>query len=683
MSLAEWIMAKRAAATNVLGVYCLGMLFLVASSLSYGQETAESQKSVAALQTPAEQAVLNNARGPGQPVHSLPLREMLLRRGDLTLRDATIAGALFSISKAWGVNIVVGEDVKGTVSGDFKQTPLREVLDSILLANRYSYRTIGNSLVVQRTKEVGTANPLLQSITIPIQHGDVKEIVEGVKLLVSEQGNVVAMESARSLLVIDYADRIKSISNFVARMDGAASQALGGMPVENFKRLDVAYFHTQFIPAVNAKEPLEAVLSNVGRVAVMPDENRLVVVDYPVNIELARKLLERIDHPRPQVRITALIYDISLKDVEKLGLNWNQVGKGNDLGEDGTAQQSITLDTTTMAPFEAGSAGGTLTVKSLTRNFDIKTIGHFLQTADDARLLADPNVTVTDNELAEWKSVSEIPYQQLSQSSFGGQIGTTAFKEAGITLRVKPMISADGTIEMFIEPEFSRLTGFTPNNRQPIIDTRKASTTVRIANRQTLVLGGLRQRTDTGQFNGIPLLKDMRLIGPVFRARDTDVRESELIVFIRPEIINYDNPPTPRQAMAQETVACKLGRVPQAEGCAGPGRTCDGPLDSCSNAADLMPLPAVEGNDTIIEESNSAADGQPPKDAAGVKGRLESMIMDQKTLRPAYQSRFRATSDTDLRQQPGFEPKVPSPREPADIKTGGKKTSLWQRMFGA
>lgn len=606
---------------------------------------------------------------PSKPAAPTSLGETLLRRGNLTLRNSTIEGALFTISETWGVNVVVGENVKGTVSGIFEQAPLREVLDSILLANGYSYRAVGNSLVVQSTNDVGTANPLFRSLTIPIKHGDVKEIVAGAKLLVSEKGKVAALESAHSILIVDYADRVASVAEFVARVDNAAGKKMGGMPANSYNRMDVAYFHTQFIPAENAREPILAVLSKLGRVAIMPLENRLLVVDHTQNIQMVRHVLERIDRPRPQVRITSLIYDISLQDVEKLGLNWNSSGKGNNLDTDGVPQQALTLDTVTLKPFDVGATSGAFTIKSLTRNFDITAVLLALQTADDARLLANPNVTVMDNELAEWKSVSEIPYQQLSQTSFGGQIGTTAFKEAGITLRVKPRIAADGTIEMFVEPEFSRLAGFTPKENQPIIDSRKASTTVRVANRQTLVLGGLRQRTDTGEFNGIPLLKDLRIIGPAFRSRDTNVRESELIVFIMPEIISFDDPPMQRQFAAQETVLCKLGQIPEGEGYLSPNSDRGGPADGVDLADNPIPLPPID---------NAGSVDTGPSVASRERSFSEEMLLEEKPLRHAYQSRFRATGGTDARRQRMFESESGLPPEPAE-----KKAPLWKRMFGS
>ena len=250
----------------------------------------------------------------------------------------------------------------------------------------------------------------------------------------------------------------------------------------------------------------------------MEKEDRLLVTDYAENLAMVEKVLERIDRPRPQVRITALIYDISLQDHRtdrhQLG---GQGGSSVDIDGDGTRTRDTALDVDSImqVPFQAGATGSTLTFLNLSRHIDITAVVLALQQASDARLLADPNVAVLENEEAIFERVSEIPYQQLTETQQGGSIGTTAFKKAGITLHVRPKIAADGLIQMEVEPEFSRLTGFTPGDNQPIIDISSTSTVLSVANRQTVVIGGLRQRSDVGDFTGVPYLKDMKHRRPV------------------------------------------------------------------------------------------------------------------------------------------------------------------------
>jgi general secretion pathway protein D len=508
--------------------------------------------------------------------HDADLAAALERRGDLTLRNSTIDGALFTIGELWHINIVVGE-VKGTVNGVFKNAPLREILDSILLSNGYSYRPVGESLVVSPLAQLGQINPFFKSATIAVQTADIDEIVEGAKLLSTPQGQIRAIKSARSIFVLDFPDRVQMIRDFVTSVDNATQAEHAGVGVRAFAPLEVGSFRTQYITAKAAQDALAAVLSKEGRCSIMEKEDRLLVSDYAENLAMVESVLSRVDRPRPEVRITALIYDLSLEDIQELGVNWSNALKTGNLTSAGDPKGIAGIDSITQVPFDAGTAGSTLTLASLSKYVDLKAVVLALNNAKDSRLLSDPSVAVLENDEAIFQSVSEIPYQQLTQTSQGGNIGTTAFKEAGITLRVKPKISGEGVIRMEVSPEFSRLTGFTPGDNQPIIDKRTATTTLDVANRQTIVIGGLRQRDDVGDFKGIPYLKDVRIIGNLFRSRNTDVRESELVVFISPEIISPADPLDHREQRVVDTLGCRLNMIPEAEGCPPPPCVCGPP----------------------------------------------------------------------------------------------------------
>ncbi len=540
-----------------------------------------------------------NTTPPAKP--SADLATALERPGDLNLHGLSLEAALFTISEQWNINIVAG-DVKGTVNGVFKQAPLREILDAILLSNGYNYRAVGKSLVISSIEQLGQINPFFQSAVIPVQSADIDEVVQGAQLLKTPKGEVRPLKSVHSIVVLDFPDRVKMIRDFVATLDSAGSGRFAAGENRDGIPLEVGYFRTQHISAKSAEQAIQAVLSKSGRAAILDKEDRLLVTDYADNLTMVEKVLHSIDQPRPQVRITALIYDISLQDIEKLGINWNHAIKAN-FDASGDPQSKLAVDSLTQVPFAAGTAGSALTFMNLSKHFDITAVAVALQGANDARLLADPNVAVLENEDAIFKKVSEIPYQQLTQTAQGGNIGTTSFKEAGITLKVTPKIASDGIIRLTVNPEVSRLTGFTPGDNQPIIDTSSASTVLSVANRQTVVIGGLRQRSDVGNFNGVPYLKDFNLIGRLFRSRDTDVRESELVVFISPEIISYSDEPNCRQRIVQDTIRCRLDQIPQAEGCP----PCCLRLPPGPDGEPLPP-PATDGQRT--DDSATSADEQ-------------------------------------------------------------------------
>ncbi len=529
---------------------------------------------------------------PGDQGAVAPLGEVMAaleRRGDLTLNDATLRQALFTISQSWGVNLVVGQDVGGQVNGVFRNAPLKEILHSVLYANGYGYRIVGNGLVVMPLDKLGSYSPLFESATITLRAAKPEDLAAGAQLLASPQGRIEAVPSARSLIVVDLPERVALIRNFARDVDEAALAQAGGAGSDS-AQLQVWQYAPQFVKSDSLKEALQSLASKEGKVTTVDAENRLVVIDYPASLALIERAVRQMDVPRPQVRITALIYDISLEDVERLGVNWNHAlqGRYDDSGE---PQSVFSFDTLLQVPVAATDPSGVMTFMTLSRYFDITAVIDLLSTCKDSRLLADPMVTVVDREPAKIQIITEIPFQQLTQTGQGGNIGTTAFREAGVVLDVTPHIASDGTIQLDVTPSFSRLTGFTSGaNPQPIIDKREAQTVVRVANGQTLVIGGLRQRTLITERRGIPYLKDVWGFGKLFSASDTTVRESELVVFLSTELVMPDTPPRGREAAAMYTGRAQLDLIPPA-----PQGWPWGPCDDCVTPPSVLPREWING----------------------------------------------------------------------------------------
>ena len=161
----------------------------------------------------------------------------------------------------------------------------------------------------------------------------------------------------------------------------------------------------------------------------------------------------------------------------------------------------------------------------------------------NAKLLANPRVLVLDNQTAQIKIITEKPYIELSETSGGGSMGTTKFREIGVTLKVTPHLTRDDMVRLLLKPEFSVETGTvnvgTVDNQypQPVVDRREAETTLLIKNGQTVVLGGLRKKDVTKEVSKIPLLGDMPLVGFLFRFTGESTVNSELVVFVTPWIV--------------------------------------------------------------------------------------------------------------------------------------------------
>jgi len=575
----------------------------------------------------------------------------LSRRGDLSLRNATLSEALFTISETWKINLVVGEEVQGKVSGVFADAPLHEILDAILLANGYSYRPVGQGLVIMKSENLGEVNhPLFETVTITLRHGDPETVLPALKLLGSPQGKVQAIPAARSIMVADFPEHVATIRRMIREIDVAVGRVEGGL-VAGDAAVQVASFTPQFVPAKSLRDSLQTVLTKDGKVSIVEDENQIVVVDTPVGLKLAKDVIERLDVPRPQVRIRAMIYDVSLEDMEALGVNWKHALKGQTVN--GVPQNLWGIDSLTRVPLATGVPDSLMTFASLSRNFDISVVISALESAQDARLLADPTVVVRNNAQAMIQIVEEIPFQQLTQTAAGGEIGTTGFREAGVKLEVTPRISNDSTILLDVTPSFSRLTGF--QDGQPVIAKRETQTSVRVVDGQTLVIGGLRSRSDIGDFNGVPYLKNLRFgLGKLFRGKETTVRESELIVFITTEIITPENRGTTRQGQAYGVSNDLLDRIP------------------------LARLPSVKGPVRRFHPRRRSVVNEPPHEVVESLSVQEPKTSTKSRVKPIKTVRKPAKSTTTVSKRVKKTPKSPPPATvtaKAKTKSAPKKKS--------
>lgn len=506
-------------------------------------------------------------------------QQLLAQKIGLELRDATLLEALFAIRDLTGLNVVVGNEVTGTVNASFSDTPVDKILDTLLVPRGYSYRVVSGSIAILPLEIVGDKLPSFQTAVVPLKTVQAADLQAIVQSLLSPEGRVHVVASSNSLLVMDYAERVADARTQIESLDVAAAlhakmhpTNLGSAAANSGSTSDadaryavnnavaVRVFAPQYVKATVLAEGIIPLLSEVGRASSLEFDDKLIVSDLPVNLDRIASALLEMDVPRPQVRVWAKIYDCDIQDLEACGINFSSGINGAGLTATGSPAHSAMVNAVT-APVTAGT-NGVFSMSTINRLGSMNTIIQALESSDDSRLLADPNVVVMNHENAQIAIVTEVPYQQLTQGIDGGTIGTTEFREAGVTLMVTPHIANDHTIAMDINPQFSLLTGFTEGDNAPIIDRRETRTTVRIGNLQTLVLGGLRQRTRSMEKSGIPGLSKVPYLGTLFRHTRWSSRESELLVFITPELLLPDYGGTGREICVAENITGQVNATP-------------------------------------------------------------------------------------------------------------------------
>jgi len=320
------------------------------------------------------------------------------------------------------------------------------------------------------------------------------------------------------------------------------------------EKLENRIYRINYANVDEVERALSKFISKRGSISSNKGTSNVIVNDIESRIKAMDSFVAEIDRITPQVLVEARIYDVTCTDRLDLGIEWT-AGRNSSYGT-GTLGEVSTLgnaDATERDPFMTGlfngSIGKTNQMNSLFRvgwlnsAINIDVLLKAQKQIVNAKLLANPRVMVLDNEQALIRIIREIPYQEVTQTSGGGNIGSTSFRDVGISLAVVPHVTRDGMVRLQVSPEFSIDAGDvtvgtgTTSFPQPQVDRREAQSTLLLRSGQTMVLGGLRKKEVSAQENKIPLLGDLPIIGIVFKSNAEESIFSEMVVFVTPWII--------------------------------------------------------------------------------------------------------------------------------------------------
>jgi len=161
------------------------------------------------------------------------------------------------------------------------------------------------------------------------------------------------------------------------------------------------------------------------------------------------------------------------------------------------------------------------------------------------RTLAEPNLTAISGEPAEFLAGGEVPYVTGVDPQTG--VSSVAFKKFGVQLSFTPVVLSEGRISLKIDTSVSDISRFIGQN--PVFDTRQAKTVVELPSGGSLALAGLISSKTQQNIDGLPGAKDIPILGTLFRSRDFQNEESELVVIVTPYLVH----PTSRQELAAPT----------------------------------------------------------------------------------------------------------------------------------
>ncbi len=315
----------------------------------------------------------------------------------------------------------------------------------------------------------------------------------------------------------------------------------------------------KFLDAKSLMTVIEGLSSEFGRISSDAKNNALIICDTRENLEMILTEISKADKTPQQIMIEVVILDVQLNDDTDIGINWDILAEKRDrinyrqnfttsrLGS--TIESSSTIANNTA--FNTTGLGGDLSIiSSSIFSSDIRNVIHFIQQKRNVEILASPRVMTVSGQTASIEAVEELPYTEVTGTSTGGAeaLTSTEFKIVGVKLEVTAILIDANSIFLTVDAEQNVKTGES-NTEVPIVDTRKAHTSLLLKDGQVVIMGGLRRQEKTEEIDQIPILGDLPIIGALFKSTNTIVKNSELIVFLSPHI--YKNEPISKEEMAK------------------------------------------------------------------------------------------------------------------------------------
>lgn len=302
----------------------------------------------------------------------------------------------------------------------------------------------------------------------------------------------------------------------------------------NLARMQTKIISIDNATAKDLVKPLKAVLSERGVVDTDDRTNSIIVKDIPENIQKVEEMVAVLDKETAQIRISAQLLEVESSYLSELGINWSAISQKVVQHPPAAPGDSILYTPEYQVAQAAADLVsdpiGIFKYSTVERDFNISAAISAIVSSSKGRIIGHPEITTVDNMEANIQMGQDIPIKQFDES---GNVVITFYK-VGTKLRVTPHVTSENRILMHLMPERSSYQ-FDANGI--IINTQNAETHVVVNNGQTAVIGGLTTQEVKNYNAGIPLLKDIPILGRAFRYTKKEVINRDLLIFVTPTIV--------------------------------------------------------------------------------------------------------------------------------------------------
>lgn len=336
--------------------------------------------------------------------------------------------------------------------------------------------------------------------------------------------------------------------NLVVRAAGLAYERIGNsLLVAEQKSLATETGLSSYVVDLqyaDANEVKTALRNMSAQIEIDRSGNRLVVVTSPRVISEIVALVQRLDVPARQVMLEARIVEISTSDTKKLGIDWDLLTRQGFILTEGVPDPSAPGVLPGELPYIESSPGTADIYKGRRMSRQAKAFNvalDLLLREGNARVLATPKIATLNGKEASILIGQRIPFVVTGTVFAGGgaaPVQTVQKEEVGIKLRITPLINADGYITTSITPEVSSVTEYKGENADlPVVATRQATTTVRLKDGNSVIIGGLLTEDHSTTVSKVPILGQIPGLGLLFQHQSIVTSKKDLIIEVTPRIL--------------------------------------------------------------------------------------------------------------------------------------------------
>jgi len=420
--------------------------------------------------------------------------------------------------------------------------------NSIIVADRANNIVRLSNLIKQLDE-----NSDLDIEIIPMEYATAEDIIKVIEPLM-KSGNAQATvqfasdERSNSILMTGSSEARDSVRDLIASLDRPL-QGSGNTKViylNYIEATEVEGILTGMTSTITDEQKDSNITQDSINIQASETTNALVITAPPSVLETMEQIIAELDIRRSQVMIDAVIVEVSdsfSRDIEVLWAT-NTVSEPPLRG----GVTSANLASTTTSALVGGDNPQANFLQSgfnwgFYRNGTLRSLLRAIETDNESNVLSRPSIITLDNEEAEVLVGSNVPFVTGSATSTSGDINnpfqTITREDIGITLKITPKVSKNESITLDIEQEVESVRAEQIADAQDLVtDKRSIKTQVLIENKSILVLGGLLEDRMTISHSKIPLLGDIPLLGRLFRGSSKELRKQNLMVFIKPTILD-------------------------------------------------------------------------------------------------------------------------------------------------